>query len=132
MKIYLAIVGVLYLALAIWCSVAPGMTSEKVGFTLNGPAGQSEFLTVYGGLEFGMAMMFLVPLLFDKATAFAMLSCVLIHVALVAFRSAGMFLYPGSLAETWKLATGEWAILIVGLVLWAINREAIGKAIFNT
>ena len=44
-KIFLAVVGLVYLALALWCSIDPKTTSEKVGFQLQPGSGQSEFVT---------------------------------------------------------------------------------------
>ncbi len=49
-RIFLAIVGAAYILLAGWCSLMPDKTSKAVGFTLQPGSGQSEFLTVYGGL----------------------------------------------------------------------------------
>ena len=58
-RAFLAIVGALYAGLAAWCAVAPASTSKTVGFELQGGSGRSEFLTVYCGLELGMALVFL-------------------------------------------------------------------------
>ncbi|MCA8951121.1 MAG: hypothetical protein KDE27_16565 [Planctomycetes bacterium] len=54
--ISLAVVGVVYLALGIWCTIAPRSTAAGVGFELRGGAGMSEFVTVYGGLEVGLGL----------------------------------------------------------------------------
>ena len=50
-RIFLTVVGLIYLLLSIWCSVDPASTSRSVGFTLQTGSGQSEFLVIYGGLE---------------------------------------------------------------------------------
>lgn len=119
-RFYLAVVGLLYIGLALWCSFDPATTSKKVGFTLNGDSGQSEFLTVYGGLEFAMGLIFLLPLLRPEATSFSLLSCLLIHGSLVAFRTISFVLYRNISGMTTSLATGEWVILIVtALIYWA-------------
>jgi len=119
-RFYLAAVGLLYIGLALWCSFDPATTSRKVGFTLNGDSGQSEFLTVYGGLEFAMGLIFLLPLLRPEATSFSLLSCLLIHGSLVGFRTISFVLYRNISEMTTSLATGEWVILIVtALLYWA-------------
>ena len=55
-KIFLAVVGLVYLALALWCSIDPATTSEKIGFQLQPGSGQSEFVTIYGGLELALSL----------------------------------------------------------------------------
>jgi hypothetical protein len=118
-RIFLAAGGGLYAYLAWWCSVSPGETSQLVGFQLVGGSGRSEFLTVYGGLEAGMAAIFLMPLLRPALQYSALLNCTLIHLGLVAFRTAGFVLFTDIQTMTMKLAAGEWVILILsGLLLW--------------
>lgn len=62
-QVFLTIVGMLYLGLGIWCTVSPSQTSSKVGFDLRGGSGIWEFLTVFGGLEVGLGLSFLLRLI---------------------------------------------------------------------
>ncbi len=77
-RAFLAIVGLAYLLLAGWCALNPNQTSASVGFTLQKGSGQSEFLTVYGGLEFALGVVFLVPLIRPANTSFSLAR--IIHV----------------------------------------------------
>jgi hypothetical protein len=122
-KIFLAIVGVLYLGLALWCSFSPAQTSEKVGFELKPGTGQSEFLTVYGGLEFGLALVFLLPLVRSEWLFTSMLACVLIHGSLVVFRTISFTLFSNIAPMTFKLAAGEWVIFLIGLACLYLTRS---------
>lgn len=115
-RIFLAIVGAAYILLAAWCSFMPDKTSTAVGFTLQPGAGQSEFLTVYGGLELALGMAFLWPLYRPGEVGFPLFLCLLIHGCLVAFRTAGFVLYSDIPATTVVLALTEW-IIFVGTVL---------------
>jgi len=118
-RLFLTAVGAIYAYLAWWCSVAPAETSQLVGFQLIGGSGKSEFLTVYGGLEAGLAAIFLMPLLRPAVQYSALLNCTLVHLALVTFRTAGFVLFADIQTMTVKLATGEWVILILSaLLLW--------------
>lgn len=117
-RIYLTVVGLLYLALAVWCSFDPQTTSKKVGFELQGGTGRSEFLTVYGGLEFGMALAFLLPWLKPDATEFALLACLVMHASLVVFRSISLLLNEDVGQMTYQLAIGEWVILLLTIACW--------------
>lgn len=124
-RIYLAVVGLLYAALGIWCAVDPGKTSEKVGFELKGDSGRSEFLTVYGGLEFGLALLFWIPLVRREATEPILWGCLLVHLSLVVFRTIGFFLFHNVEGMTWRLAAGEWVILLAGVAVWWWGRESM-------
>ncbi|TWT34235.1 hypothetical protein [Blastopirellula retiformator] len=119
-RAFLALVGSLYVGLGIWCAVAPEKTSKMVGFGLQPGAGQSEFLTVYGGLEVGLGLLFLWPLYRNGDVEFPLTACVIVHGALVLFRSIGFFTYSGFSPMTYNLAVSEWAIflLAVGLFFW--------------
>ncbi len=125
-RVFLAAIGLLYVWLAAWCSFQPAETSRLVGFQLLRGSGQSEFLTVYGGLELGMALTFLWPLLQASAARQALLNCTLIHGCLVLFRTAAFVLFEGIEPMTWKLAAGEWVIFLVGVALLIWSRPSTG------
>ncbi len=122
-KIFLALVGLLYLALAAWCSLSPAVTSQKVGFELKPGSGQSEFLVVYGGLELGLALFFLLPLVRSEFLTASLLCCLVVHACLVLFRTASFFLYHGLSPMTYQLAVGEWIILILAAICMFLNRS---------
>ena len=117
-KIFLALVGLMYIGLAAWCSLAPHTTSGKVGFQLKPGSGQSEFLVIYGGLELAMALIFLWPLFNRDVLFYSLTTCLIIHGCLVFFRTLSFFLFRGMGSTTVYLAIGEWAILILTAVLW--------------
>ncbi|HMO86725.1 MAG TPA: DUF4345 family protein [Lacipirellulaceae bacterium] len=117
-RIFLAVMGLLYAGLATWCAVAPAETSATVGFELKGGSGRSEFLTVYGGLELGLALIFLLPAILDRHTRPAVLACLIIHACLVATRSVSFVMFDGISASTYKLAVGEWVIFLASLAVW--------------
>lgn len=118
-KLFLTAVGILYVILSMWCSFSPEVTSQKVGFERIGDTGKSEFLTVYGGLEFGMALVFLLPWLGQTFLHPALWACLLIHASLVVFRTISLLLFPNVSTMTYQLAAGEWLILLLSILcLW--------------
>ena len=127
LRTYLSLVGLLYVGLGLYCSFSPVAAARTVGFTLNGQAGSSEFLAVYGGLEIGMGLAFLLPLLQIRATRFALQSCLLIHCSIVICRTISLFTFTPVATSTVKLATGEWVILICGIVCCALTRNSSAK-----
>lgn len=118
-RIFLAIVGAAYLFLGIWCSAAPAQTSKSVGFNLEPGSGESEFFTVYGGLEFAWGLIFLMPLVMTDTTRPLLIACVLIHGMAVIFRAISFFLFTGMGTTTYALAGVEWTIFLASAALLA-------------
>lgn len=116
-RIFLALVGLVYLYLAAWCSLMPTQTSQLVGFELKPGSGQSEFLVVYGGLEFALGVVFLWPLIRPKQLGSMLLVCLIVHASIVLFRSVSFGLYSGIQPMTQSLAFYEWLIFIGSAVL---------------
>ena len=119
-KLYLTVIAILYAYLAIWCSVSPQITSEKVGFERIGDTGRSEFLTVYGGLEMGLALVFLLPWLNTQHTTAALWACALVHGCLVLFRGISLWMYPKVAPLTHQLSIGEWVIFVSSVILLGV------------
>lgn len=119
----MAIVGLAYLFLAGWCAFKPDQTSASVGFTLQKGSGQSEFLTIYGGLEFALGVVFLLPLIRPANTSFALALCLWIHACLVFFRSSGFVMFKEIPTMTYALASVEWIIFLGSTWIWWTERK---------
>lgn len=117
-RIFLTVVGLLYAGLGVWCAASPDHTSQVVGLRPEGGSGRSEFITVYGGLEMGLALVFLAPLVWPQHARTALVACLLVHASLVAFRGVTLLTIPGIGGATYKLAAGEWIILLAALGVW--------------
>lgn len=126
----LALIGILYIGLGLWCALQPATTSATVGFVLQPGAGQSEFLTVYGGLEVGLGIAFLLPLIQPAWERSTLVQCLCLHGAIVAFRTVGFVLFPNLPRATLQLATGEWVILL--LCLWRFLAEKSRPSVQST
>lgn len=114
----LAAIGAMYLVLSAWCAVQPQKTANTVGFNLQPGAGQSEYLTIYGGMQLALGLLFLLPLLKPEYEKSSLLLCLVFHASLVAFRTAGFVMYSGIPRTTWIFAAVEWAILLVAIWRW--------------
>lgn len=121
-KIFLTVVGAAYLFLALWCTLRPEQTSEAVGFRLTPGSGQSEYLVVYGGLQLGLGLALLWPWIRPESLSYALLLSVLVHGAIVLFRTAGFFRYSGFQTTTYFLAATEIVILAGSVVFLILNR----------
>ena len=63
-------------------------------------------------------VVFLMPWLQRDFTLASLWACILIHACLVVFRTASFFMYDDISSMTYKLAVGEWIILLSGLGVW--------------
>jgi len=123
-KGFLALVGLLYTGLSLYCAVQPGKASNTVHLNRVGPGGHSEFFTVYGGLEMGMALFFLMPLIVPSFARPALWACLLIHGCLVLFRAISLMLYQGAFAEVRSVTIGEWVVFGLSLALLLMTRTS--------
>ncbi|MEZ6066411.1 MAG: hypothetical protein R3B90_12055 [Planctomycetaceae bacterium] len=115
----LSLIGLLYLALAIWCATLPQSTSATVGLQRSVGQGESEYLAVYGGLQLALGLLFLLPLANPKLLAPMLLACVVVHASLVTMRLASFAIYSGFSRTTYLLAGCEVALLLLASgMLW--------------
>lgn len=117
-KLFLVVVGVAYLLLAIWCMWQPSKTAASIGFDLRPGSGQSEYFTVYGGLQLGLGLVFLLPLLRPDALSFSLTACLLVHGSLILVRALSLVLYSGISSMTWGFAALELVLFLLSLLLW--------------
>lgn len=118
-QIFLAFNGVLYLALAAWCTVAPHKTASAIGFGIDDPSAKSEYLTVYGGLELGMGLFFLLCAwrsgLVEAGLWFALLS----YAALGVYRLTTVTTMGGLSSFIYTMAVVEPVMAgVSGVLLW--------------
>lgn len=117
-RTFLTVVGFAYLLLAAWCFAQPEKTSNAVGFELRPGSGQSEYMTVYGGLQLGLGLLFLLPWLRPESLMFVLLASVLIHGSLLAARAMSLLLYSEVSTTTWSFAASELVLFVLSLLLW--------------
>lgn len=122
-RMFLAFVGVAYLVLAAWCAIRPEQTSQAVGFTLTRGSGQSEFLTVYGGLQTALGLAFLIPLIRSSDAPALLWLCLMIHGVLVLFRTISFGVYSGMPTTTYILAGTEWIIFLGAAVIVVLQNR---------
>lgn len=118
----LLVVGVLYLFSGAWCAWQPELASAYLGFSLTGSLANSEFFSVYGGLQIGLAVALLcsarIPLYVEASLFFAML----FSGILCLFRAASLALY-GLETGLLLMLLLEAAIAISLLFAWQSSRK---------
>lgn len=119
LKAYLLFNGVLYILFALWCTIAPAKTANFLGLDFRSGSGKSEYITVYGGLEFGLGLFFLAAALKPELTQTGLLFSLMFYGSLAAWRIYTFLTVPGILKPTYFFGGSEilLAILAVGLFL---------------
>lgn len=117
--LFLAFNGLAYVALGAWCTLAPAKTAAAIGFGLTNNSARSEYLTVYGGLEVGMGLFFLLCAwraeLGEAGLWFAALS----YGALAAYRLTTLFTLSDFSAFIYTVAVFEPVMAVLSaLLLW--------------
>ena len=83
---YLYFNALLYLGLAAWCTIAPTTTSRAIGFEFTKNSARSEYITVYGGLELGLALFFAMAAWSPSLRSAGLLFALLTYGCLAVFR----------------------------------------------
>jgi len=117
-QIYLFVNAALYVIFALWCTFMPEKTASTLGLSFRSGSGKSEYITVYGGLEFGVAMFFLVAALRPELRTAGVLFAVLFYGGLIVWR-LGTFIFVSGIGRvTYGFAAGELVLGILALVVW--------------
>ncbi|SEL07345.1 hypothetical protein SAMN05428989_1369 [Pseudoxanthomonas sp. GM95] len=119
---YLWFNALLYIGLAIWCTLAPDSTAAAVGFTALTPSGQTEFLAVYGGMEFGIGLLF-AYFAVSRQPRNGLVLGVAFYAPIVAWRAFAISRYGPLETTTIALAGFEWLLFLVGLALFLRQRN---------
>jgi Na+/H+ antiporter NhaD/arsenite permease-like protein len=109
---FLAIVGAIYALLGVWCLAQPVRTAESIGYALTSGSGHSEYMTVYGGLQIGLGIVFLSALWRPADLAPLLYVALVTHGAIVALRTTSLVLHSGIETTTYVLAAVEWGVLL--------------------
>ena len=122
-KAFLIFNGVVYLALAAWCTLAPAKTSEALGFGLNTPSSRSEYIVVYGGLEAAMAAFFLLCAFRPNSIELGLWYGLITYGCLTLWRIGTLVFLEGPFSKfIYAVAPFEAAMAIVaGVLLWRMK-----------
>jgi hypothetical protein len=121
-RVILGVIGTLYGLVGLWCAVKPEDTAKSIGFTGLEPGGRSEYLAVYGGLQLGLALVYLAAALRPEYTRAGLGVCILTHAAMVACRGLGYATISGLGTGTLIFVGIETLFLILGLAGWMLIR----------
>ena len=122
-KAYLLLNAGLYILFALACTLMPERSARVVGLAFGSPSGKSEYITVYGGLEFGVAMFFLVAALRPEFRTAGLLFALLFYGALVLWRIPTLLMISGIGRATFGFAAAEFVLGALAAALWFTNHS---------
>lgn len=115
--VYLYLNAAIYLALAGWCALAPARTATAVGYASLTRSGQVEYLTIYGGLQLGLAFLF-AWFAWSQQMRTGLVLALALYLPIVLFRTIGLLRWWPVETTTLALALTEWVMLLAALWLW--------------
>jgi hypothetical protein len=117
-SLYFYLNAVIYVLLAVFCTLRPSQTAASIGFTELNHSGRSEYLVVYGGLQLGLGLFYFL-LARDPAYArIGILFSLLLYAPMVAYRTISLWMYWPTSAVTLGTAALEILLLLWAFILW--------------
>ncbi len=114
-QLHLIANAVLYFGLAAWCTIAPAKTSDAIGYRFQHASARSEYIVIYGGLELGLGIFYLLAALDDSLLRAGILFSVCLYGCLAVYRI-------GTIVTIRKLGSFPYAMLAIeaGMAIWAV------------
>ena len=121
-KVYLGFNAVMYLILGAWCALAPEFTAQSVGLSYIGMKGIAEYVAVYGGLEFGIGVFYLLSLFQPKLREGVILFSLCLYMGLSMFRTGSLIRFGSEIENGWYFYFTE-ILLFIGALWLTIKKR---------
>ncbi len=115
---YLWLNAVIYVAFAAWITLNPWGTAQAAGFQSLTSGGRTEYLTVYGGLQLGVAAFYVWTALSPGQQRAGLMFSLFLYAAVVAYRSTSLWRYWPVSRVTLSVAALEILLLLGALLLY--------------
>ena len=117
-KGYLIFNGLLYIIFGIWCTILPKTTANFLGLSWLNNSGRSEYITVYGGMEFGIGLFLLLSAFRANMQSAGLLFMLCFYAGLIVWRMGTFATMSGIGKATYGFAASELILGIIAAVLW--------------
>lgn len=114
-KFYLILNAVVYAGLAALCTFRDESSAHGCGYTKLTPGGRSEYLTVYGGLQMGVALAYFCAALNPAFVRPAILFSVCLYAPIVLYRVITVLAFKVRAPVT--LGTGALEVFMLGFAI---------------
>ena len=116
---YLWTNAALFAIFALWCTLARESTAQSIGYLTRSNAGNCEYLTVYGGLQWGMAVMFATLAAHAAPASLALSIAVGLYFPIVVYRWVAIVRFAPVGGLVTGVAVMETLLLAGALALWS-------------
>jgi hypothetical protein len=117
-SLYLWINALMYAVFAAWCALRLDETSRNLGYAALSNSGRSEYLTVYGGLQWGLALMFAWFAFKPELHRTGLLVAIVLYAPIVLHRAISLLRFAPVESLTRIVAGLEIAMLVAAIALW--------------
>lgn len=123
--IYLYLNAAMYAVFALWCALRLESTAANLGYTALSNSGRSEYFTVYGGLQWGLALVFAYTALKPELQRTGIVIGIAVYAPLVLHRLVSLARF-GPVESLTKVVAGlEVAMLVAAAAIWLLDRPRI-------
>jgi hypothetical protein len=123
--IYLWLNAAIYSIFAVLCTVRATATSQSIGFTALNNGGMAEYVTVYGGMELGLGIIFAWLAYRPELHRTGIVLALALYAPLVIFRWISVARYWPVQGLTLGTGVLETTLLVLAVALWFAQRNAI-------
>jgi hypothetical protein len=117
---YLWLNAGMYLVFALWCALRLDATSQSLGYVALSNGGRVEYLTVYGGLQWGLALVFAWFAFKPELHRTGVLVALALYAPLVLHRTIGLLRFGPVESLTRVVAGLELVMLALAVLLWLL------------
>lgn len=112
--------AVTYAVFALWCTVRLESTSSALGYKSLSPSGHSEYATVYGGLQWGLALIFAMFAMKPDLHRVGILAAMLLYAPIVLHRVVSVARHAPVDKLTYAVAALETVMLVASVAIWLV------------
>lgn len=121
LRFYFYLNAVLYLSLALWCTLSHERTARGTGYIELNHSGHSEYLVIYGGLQLGLALFYAYLGYYLEAPPLARVGAlfsILLYAPIVIYRLVTVVRFSPVSSITYGTGVLELILLIGAVVAW--------------
>ena len=116
--VYFLVNAVLYLSLAVLCTFRSEQTSRGSGFVVLDNSGRSEYLVIYGGLQLGLGLFYVLLARRSEYADLGVAFSLLLYLPIVLYRLGTWLVYRPTSAVTRGTAGLEVLLLVWAFIIW--------------
>lgn len=124
--LYLWLNAAIYAIFAILCTVRAAATSKSIGYLTTSSGGMAEYITVYGGLELGLGLMFAWLAYRPELHRTGIILSLALYAPIVTFRWISVARLSPVAGLTIGTGILETTMLLLAVSLWLAQRNAVG------